>query len=249
MTRLHEIGMPLVAALAIGCFGCGSSVDFDDVNEGGSGTGGNGTGASGTGANGTGASGGGGACSVYEDQTGSPVTLRVVNDSATPIYLPADCGSFPIQITSANDDSVYFTEGGGPCLQSCEDLQTEEAYGCAADCAALTYVVPAFSSLDLQWSGNGFATTDMPDACWFSTDFGAQCTQIIDAPAGQYDLEVRGFSACEGDCTCDADGVCNGFATGAEAWTKPTATINHPNDDVVELVFDVCPFGCAEEGT
>ncbi len=46
-------------------------------------------------------------------------------------------------------------------------------------------------------------------------------------------------------CTCDAKGVCTGSAEGSQGFPNPVK-FNFPGDDVAEVVFDTCAFGCPE---
>jgi hypothetical protein len=236
-------------ALVIGV-GCGSTVNDDDPaasGSGASGSGGAGSGASGSGASGgstSSGSGGAGGCAAFADQEGvGTATVRFRNDSPLPVYLPANCTQINYTIRpTAGSDSISYVYGGG-CVQTCEDRQTSTPIDCGA-CPEIAFVVPVGGTLDVQWNGTGLRTAEMPAEC-YEGPADSSCSQIVAAQPNEYRVEVTGFGACEGECTCDATGQCFGTASGPQAWADVT-DFDFPTNQLVEVVFGPCAFGCAE---
>lgn len=214
--------------VAIGSVACGSSVE-------------------------TGDGGAGGECKGFEDaEPGAPTTFRFVNQAAFDIYLKASCDELDYKIEpSAGSDGTYYGRVGGACQQSCEDLQTSERLLCeAAACAATSYRIPAGGTLEVDWDGRGQKPVEMPNECFKDPSSSDACSQIVAAEGGNYKLSIEAYSACGSDstaCTCDANGLCDGEATGQSAFTNPIS-FSLPANLPVEYVFDACAFGCAEPG-
>jgi hypothetical protein len=223
----------VAASLALAMAACGSNVATP--GEGGGGQGG-------TGGN---IGGAGGTCTTYADESGQKtVTVRFKNQTSQPIYLPGMCSGvqYAIRPTGGDDGTSYVYETS--CLQTCEELQTDYPFDCGA-CAPLTYKLDAGQSLDVTWSGTHIQHgISMQQQCWFDTPLGT-CSQIHAAAAGQYTVDVMGYSQCSGDCTCDPSGSCYGDPSGLMAYPNP-ASFSFPSDDLVEVVFDFCAFGCAD---
>ncbi len=229
-----------LASLALLAFlsACSSSV----VEDGGGGQGGGDT-------SGSDSTGSGVGCEAYDNQSGpAVVTLRVRNDTGLDVYLPASCDTaqFTIENSPTPDPDVWYGPGGvGACTQTCEMLQEEEPYVCDfGGCPPSSIRIAAGQTRDLQWHGTGARSREMPDICWFTDYPNDTCTQIIAAKSGDYQVSLRGYSECGEECTCDAEGLCTGDAIGLEAYLQPTV-FQYPATSVVELVFDVCAFGCA----
>ena len=224
--------------------GCGSSVSKDpNANGGAGGSGGSGgSGASG----GSGGSGAGGACAAYADAT-SPgtTTVRFHNEAGVPIYLPSMCDtpSFTIEPDSGPDGNTYVYETS--CLQTCQDLQTQDQYACGA-CAPSSYLIPPGGTLEVPWDRRGLRNqVQMPAACWHSTQGSQTCSQFVAAPAGTYQVQAIGYATCngfDGACQCDAGGHCNGDASGQEAYADWITF--QSSDGAVDVVFGVCAFPC-----
>lgn len=223
---------PLALLLAVAC---SAKVDLDD----------------GGGGNGAGGEGGGGGntnpqCVPFHDAVPtSEITIRFINNSGLDVYLPASCDSLAYSITSkSGEEGIYYGDTGGPCSQSCGDLQSEEPLLCAADaCAPSSLRLSQGEVREVTWDGRGIVNADMPAVCWFSQVAGSSCSQIVNAPAGVYDITARGYEGCGEGCECDENGLCFGEATGWEAYPNP-ASVTLPSEGVVEVLFDVCAFGC-----
>jgi len=212
--------------------GCGSTIVEDPGTT---------TGSGGT----TASSGTGGLCEGFADEMGTAaVTVRFRNETGLPIYLPSLCSgvSYSITPTGGSDGTSYRYDGS--CLQTCEDLQTDFPIACGP-CAPTSYLVPAGSSLDVAWDGTGLRPgAQMPAACFAAPDSGGTCSQVVAAPSGTYRAEAMGFEACGAECTCNAEGVCNGQPSGLQAYADPVM-FDFPAAGLVEVVFGVCAFGCA----
>jgi hypothetical protein len=241
----NKSSLVLIAALlAHGALACGDTVDFDDNGSGGSGaSGGNG------GHGGDGGSGGkGGQCALYEDESGSEVTFRIVNDSSQAIYLPTNCGALTPTIQPQDgDDGAFYGNRYGGCFASCEDWQQGEPPVCTAEaCALTTQRIEPGGSYDFVWQGTGLVQATMPDACYFDATYASgECTQVIEAPEQTYQFDIPGYMDCVGECVCQEDGQCFGEAGGVEGYHDVT-TFDHPDEALVEVVFGPCTFGCAD---
>lgn len=229
------MGMAAGFALALAA-GCGSSVE--------TGTGGNGGGTSSTGTGGS-----GGACSAFKDQQGQgSVTVIFRNDTAQPVYLPSSCTTpnYLIEPEGGPDGLAYTFEGS--CLETCEALQTQGQWACGA-CPEQTYRIEPGQTLQQTWNGTGLkGNVVMPNACWWQGSAGpggGTCSQIVAAAPGMYVASATGFAECTGPCTCDANGVCEGTASGLQATADP-ASFSFPDASTVEVVFNVCAFGCPD---
>jgi hypothetical protein len=217
---------------------CTTSVEFEGSSSG--------SGASSSSAT-TGSGAAGGTCGAYADQTGTAVTLRIVNETGVPLYLPTLCGVVihDIEPKGGADGNEYGYLGTG-CLSSCEDLQKDGPIACAADaCALVAQRVEPGATLEASWHGSGLHPTEMPVQCWFDATYGNQCQQIVAAPAGDYRYDLRGYDSCGPECSCDETGQCFGEASGLEAYHDP-AVIQVPGTQVVDVVFGPCAFGCAD---
>lgn len=225
MQRKSIVGLAsgIALALAAGCGGGGET---------------SGHAGAGTGANGA-------ACAAFHDESSiGSVTVVFRNDTPDPIYLPGTCSGFTYEIkpqsAPAGGELVYDTS----CLQTCEDLQHGYPKDCGG-CAEVTYRIQPGGTSSRVWDGTRLAGTPvMPDACWYMGKPELDsCSRITAMPAGDYTAGAIAFSGCEGECSCDAEGVCNGAATGAIAQASPAA-FSLPGQSMVEVVFDACAFGC-----
>ena len=249
MNTMKIVASALALALAAGC---GSSVADDD--EAAAGSGASGSGGSGSGGSGNAGTGGNDQCAAFADEQGSAqVTVRFRNDSPMPIYLPGNCDFVQYGIRpSSGDDGVAY--GYDPsCLQTCEGLQTEPAYACAADaCAPTSWHLPPGGTHDVTWAGTGLRQENMPAACYYEGEsFGGSCSRVIAAEPNTYRVEINGFMSCESftespECECDASGQCFGTAAGAQALAD-VSEFAHPSTPLVEVVFGPCAFGCPGE--
>lgn len=238
-SSLRLVPLALVFSLA-----CSANVDL--VGGGGSDNGG------GEGPGGQGSGGGNNSpqCIPFHDaEPLSAITIRIRNESGQDIYLPAACNALEYAITPVSgEDGVYYGPAYDSCFQSCEELQTSELEPCPADaCAATSIRLAPGSNIEVPWDGRGLINGNMPAECWYSQDFGSQCTQIVNASSGDYAISLQGFSDCGEGCECDEQGLCFGQASGIEAYPN-AATATLPSKTVVEVLFDVCAFGCAEPG-
>jgi hypothetical protein len=99
---------------------------------------------------------------------------------------------------------------------------------------------------EVIWEGAGLKPgIPMPPVCWAAPQKDGICSQVVPAPADSYRISAFGFASCGAGCACDAQGVCAGSAEGTQAFADP-AKFNYPADKVVEVVFDVCAFGCPD---
>jgi hypothetical protein len=237
-------------SLVVGCTG---SVDTDPTGAGGSGgSGGAGAGgAPGTTGSATTTStsvttGSGGACAGFADADGSDtVTIRFRNQSESTVYLPVGCQTinFAIDPITGPDGVTYNYDPS--CLQTCEALQTSPPYACGA-CLPRSYRLEVGATREVTWKGTGLKPdVKMPLACWAAPQQTTLCSQILAAPTASYRITASGFSSCGAGCTCDAEGVCAGSAEGAPALASPVK-FAFPTNDVVEVVFDTCAFGCPD---
>lgn len=234
------IWVAAIAVLGAIGVGCGSNATIDDGGEGGSGNAGGSGAAGATGGNG----GKGGECTAYADEPSlGSVTIRFVNDSGLPIYLPASCSTpgFELLPIEGEDGTAYHYDPS--CLQTCETLQSEDPFFCGA-CAPTSFLIEPGESLEVAWNGLRLdGGVDMPDACWKSTEFNDSCAQLLTAAAGEYRIVANGFAGCTGECTCTEEGQCDGEAGGQEAFADPT-TFTFPGDTTVDVVFGPCAFPC-----
>lgn len=233
VSTLAAVGLLIVT-------GCDNDVIVED--------GGGGSGGGAGGSTGDGGSGAGDACQGFADEAGqSNVTIRFRNDDAVPIYLPGNCTTvaFSLEHESMPQDVSFPFEG--TCLQTCEDLQTQDPFACDA-CAPLMYRLDPGQELEVRWDGTGLASSMMPGECFF-TDPGSadeSCNRIVDALAGAYTVEVLGHSDCGEDCLCEDTGECFGFPSGQSASPQP-ATFSFPDATSIDVVFPPCTFGCPPE--
>ena len=234
MTKLFwTLGLALAVVVASGC-----GVEVIDAD---GGTGG-------TGAGTTTNTGGNSVCSAFDDQDGlGAVTVVFRNESEKPIYLPTSCGTVHYDLTSTSgpDDEVSYVFDGS-CLQTCEQLQTEEQFYCGI-CASTTYVIPVGGTHEVTWGGIGLAWgTEMPAQCWSSLDQADSCGQKVAAPADNYVINITGYDSCGENCECDPNSnQCWGDPTGLEAYAD-TTTFDYPGANTVEVVFGTCAFGCGD---
>lgn len=192
---------------------------------------------------------GGGACDPWHDYPSvAMVTVSFKNNTGVPIYLPMNCTNVIYTITPPNpgDTTQYVYDPS--CLQTCEDLQTQPQYECGA-CLEQTRRIEAGATHTLTWSGTGLGPyVDMDAACWQGGVAYGKCTDQVQAVAGSYTFGATAYSACgEGGsaCTCTEEGACAGSPTGSQAMGTP-AIISFPGANAVEVVFDVCAFGCPD---
>lgn len=183
-------------------------------------------------------------CAPFADEQGTgTVTVRFRNNTGMPLYLPAGCSNvrYTIKTPGGGDPAVTYAYEPS-CLQTCEELWTAPRYACGA-CAPMSYLLEPGGTRDVIWDGTGLTYETMPTECYAYPDDAGGCSRIVTAPAGSYVVDALGYSGCEGDCTCDVDGVCLGSASGAQAIPDPT-TLSFPEDSLVEVLFGSCAFGC-----
>ena len=199
---------------------------------------------------GNGGSGGGGSevCETFEDTTeASPLSVRVTNDTIANIYVTADdCDTTPYPDLFDADGKALVYRNHGNCGFTCEMLQSGPPVCTAEACAAPPVVViaPGGSFEMGTWNGTVLDSTEMPLACHFEPfDDRGSCDQRIAAPAGDYEVGVRIYSAieCIGEsCSCDfVDGSCQipfEAAVVGEPRVQKVA-VTHPGDDVVDVVI------------
>jgi len=223
----------LVLVLAAGC---GPSVET-----GGTGSGGAGATSASNGSSGTGA---GGQCAGFADQKGAAtVAVHFRNQTSQPIFLPTLCAGidYTIKPLTGADGATYVYPKS--CFQTCEDLQTQPQIECGA-CEQTTLRIDPGGTREASWDGTGLRATMMPAACFApSGGGGTLCGQVVAAPPGGYRVDAQGFAGCTGACTCDAQGVCLGSATGAQALPDPLM-FSFPDQLQVDVVFSACAFGC-----
>lgn len=226
---------PIVCALST--LACSDSFLFESSGSGGSG---------GTGSVTTVGTGGNDACAAFDDQVGEAVTLRVRNNTGMDIFLPTDCGIVkPTVAPAAGPDGTNYNYYRS-CLSTCADLRDTGPVACPADACALTALrVPPGGTYDIEWDGTGLRPTDMPAQCFLEPTQDLTCGQIVAAPAASYQVELQAFDSCGVDCMCETNGQCFGEASGLEGFHAPVS-FQHPEQGVVEVLFDICAFGCAE---
>ncbi|NUP05648.1 MAG: hypothetical protein HOW73_06265 [Polyangiaceae bacterium] len=211
-------------------------------------SGGGDEGGAGAGGVGGGGDGGSGACAAFADAPeGSPVTIRFRNETGLTVFLPSTCSHIDLEFDTTSPGSVAYWSPEA-CFQSCEDLQHEEQIACGP-CAPESYELLPGATLELPWDGRGITRVEMPEGCYQNSPGQASCGQVVAAPAATFRIAATGYSACgEGDCMCDpATHACFGSPTGLIATANP-ATFDYPADGEVEVLFDICAFGCAGGG-
>lgn len=195
-------------------------------------------------------SGGSDACSVYDDDDTSlgELTIRFRNESGQTVYLPTVCGVPTLQFGpeggGANNHAYVYT---GSCLQTCEDLQTEGQVACGA-CQETTIQLSPGSTWDFEWRGFLLQSSGMEAACWLDGTDGGSCPIELAAEAGTYRATAEGFAECSqgGDaCACTDESECFGSPSGMQA-ISDLGEASFPQDDVIEVVFGACAFGCPE---
>ena len=153
----RHILLTALATLAL-TSACSTEVTFD-TGSGGSGTDGSGAGAT------TGTGGSGDVCTNFVDRDPiSDIEIRITNGTMVPLFLPADCGFFRLDIAAfdSNDELRYTRQPDG-CLSTCEDLQNDGPIACG-ECECQddgvcygrnegdTYVATSIATLGLESS-------------------------------------------------------------------------------------------------
>ena len=147
---------------------------------------------------------------------------------------------------AGSDADTYYGNAYGGCFASCETWQQGEPPVCTAEaCALTTLVIEAGETYEIVWAGTALRQEDMPQQCWFDEQYGLECTRVIEAEAESYQFDLRAFSECIGECTCEDNGQCYGEAGGAEGF-HDGVTFAYPDAATVDVVFGPCAFGCAE---
>jgi hypothetical protein len=192
-------------------------------------------------------------CQGFFDETGHSVRLRVRNDTGVDMYLDAGSGTTPVYrlVPASGDDGRFYGAFDRTCMQTCAELQYEDIQACNLELSAPTVVrVRAGESLDILWDGAGSADdVEMPGSCFHDPSAAGPCTRIVAPPPGEYQLQLTAYAACDdhdGDlvCDCDADDVCQGEPFGASASPAPVSLVVPVNEQVVDVVFEICAFGC-----
>ena len=195
--------------------------------------------------------GGGGEdeCTGFDDEAGTPVTVRFTNAGTAPMYVGTQngCGGLNAFTLSAVGSSEVVPWYRGACNFTCEELR-EITGDCAADCAIPpVYRVEPGGHYDIAWDGLVLVERDMPAACFAEPSFAGPCQQEV-AASGSYQVTGQVFAAVEGcdpmtgacDCQPNAEGWCqmdwsampSGNAVTAEA------TVTLPAANLVEVVFE-----------
>lgn len=230
----------IVFGLAIAA-GCGNSVETASGGSGGGSTTSSTTSTTST------STGTGGQCPGYEDQAGTgKVTLHFINKTTQPIYLNASCSGagFDYTLSPVGGSEGVFYHYETSCLQTCAELQKETPIDCAP-CAPSVVRLDPGAVRELEWDGTGMQVdVAMPASC-YAAGGGASdtCQRIVAATPGMYQVLAQGSAECGPSCTCDANGVCQGYPEGASAAATPTV-FGFPGTTSVDVVFDVCAFGC-----
>lgn len=237
-SKISMVGAAILGLATV--VGCNGTVTGVGGSGGSGGTGGTG------GVGGTGGTGGG-ECASFADQPGTAsVTVRFRNDTGQPVYLPTQCGGgidYTIDLPGGADAPVYVFDHS--CLQTCAALQTEPQYECGV-CQPTVFRLDPGATHDVVWDGTGlFFQWSMPAECWEQPSSNLSCQQIVTAAPALYDVSAIGHSSCDGPCTCDAQGLCFGSPSGQVAQSDPQ-TIYFPEEALVEVIFNVCAFGCAD---
>jgi hypothetical protein len=205
------VTLSLSCALAVPLFaGCGSS---SSGNTGGQGGGGSHVGGSHVGG---GNVGGAANCDAFENETATPVPVRLVNHTNADIFVQANddqhCGPLPFLIQDPQGNHLTWTNKG-LCNPTCEDTMCV----CTATCAAApaTRVTPQ-GSVTIQWKGVVREERTLAAGCLPAGGFcnpGATCEAEV-VPK-QFPLTFVGTAWTAADCggnacTCtpDASGSC-----------------------------------------
>jgi hypothetical protein len=193
----------------------------------------------------------GASCSDWNDEDPiHPVTVRIRNHTANPLYLGSANGGcqrfIDLFLSDASGEDARF-RGPGSCMGTCEVLQ-EGIPGCTDDCPVppTIYIAPGGFWED-AWSGNVYVQEEMPEGCWFDDDAAQPtCSRNVVAPAGSYTFTARAWPSppecLDGECGCapDVNGSCtmNQWQPLSGTPLEATGTLSFPADGLVEVVFD-----------
>jgi hypothetical protein len=181
-------------------------------------------------------------CQPWVDFPGiATQTVRFVNLTGQTIYLPTLCdGSVSFSLTTPNGPTDWTYAYDTSCLQTCQALQTEPPFACGACLPTSIQLLPG-AARDLVWDGTALQPTLMIPSCFdVPSSSNGPCVQKQGATPGTYTATGTAFTACEGACSCDAQGVCDGTPGGTSALA--TTSFNFPSAGAVEVVFQPGPF-------
>src|SRR5262249_17026054 len=122
------------------------------------------------------------------------------------------------------------------------DLQTEGPIACG-DCAVTSRLLPPGGSFDYVWDDTGLESASMPASCYAFPPFSMTCSKRVQAELVGYSVQVNGYGACSGSCSCTPDGECYGLASGSQAIANP-AMISYPAQNEVTVTFPPCALPC-----
>ncbi len=181
-------------------------------------------------------------CQGYDDEAaGEPVTFRLRNESGVDVYVNQLCGK-PFLFLGAVPDQGITYQPNLTCADTCVGLR--DGVSCPPElCEVTSLRVAAGASLDITWDATGFRAEAMPETCYSIPTLGT-CDRRVVTPTGSYEMDIDVFSGCGAGCTCDASGVCDGQAQGAEALIE-NIPFTYPAPGVVDVVLEPCAFGCA----
>jgi hypothetical protein len=180
------------------------------------------------------------------DETGTPVPVRIVNQTGSDLYLylDNDCGETPFRIKDPNGDELLWSDGGS-CDQTCADFDCICTVTCAHPPLAR---IAANGTATVTWKGVVREQRTLPASCIEPSSFctpGEPCR--ADVVPKQFPLTFVGVGWTElmcgsgtCDCTPDANGVCTyDFGVGASPTgdaLEATATLA-AGGAAVDLVF------------
>lgn len=223
--------------------GCATTVE-DERRPARSDTGGGGTGG------GSASSGVGGdtepACAAFDNEKGTPVTVRLRNESGETIYLAAECEELTSLVVPVEPNGLAYYEP----VCTCSTVQLQGELACiAAGCVPSALRLLPGETREVVWSGTAMKKDELPAGCVEGQESGAACERRVKAPAQAHRVGVKAFSSCAGNagepgCTCAANGICEGGAIGVEGYYE-SPTFNYPAQTVVDVIFPVCTFPCA----
>jgi len=189
--------------------------DSGGSNQAGSATGGKtqggshsgGTASGGTSTGGTG-SGGSSQCDAFLDEPGSMVTVRLTNETMTPIYLGSQMqGCGPAVLFQVANASGMPLQSPGFCTTTCEDIMHNTVMGCPPIACIITAAItlqPGESALR-QWSGAFMVSATLPPACRPAAGT-SECERIAGVQPGAFTFSAQAGTAL--DCTKFGGSMC-----------------------------------------
>lgn len=189
----------------------------------------------------------GGLCDDLLDVTPTPaVTITLRNTGSAPVFFVHATGCEfvePLAIAGPDGDTPIEWRQD-LCDFTCSQLFAEQC-ACPGSCAQDSVLMLASGgAYTISWSGAIYVPTTVPPAC-AGEICGDMCMQVVQAPAGAYELHAIGGSEVSGcadpdmcSCTPNAEGWCDVSATGVGGTPREAlATLQYPAETAGELVF------------